>query len=116
MNASSLAKRTITRNVFRFGWHFPSDLVSEVLASLGLTTESQINELRNPLASQSNVASEFATTENLIELMLDLFPKIPHADLMDTVNHAFKSVCSPCLPLVDLTSSRELIAWGMPRM
>jgi hypothetical protein len=116
MNASSLAKKTITRNIFRFGWHFPGDLVSEVLASLGLTTESQINELRNPLASQSNVASEFATTENLIDLMLDLFPKIPHSDLMDTVNHAFKSVRSLLLVWVSLTGTRELIGWGMPRM
>jgi hypothetical protein len=88
-----MAENTITRNIYRFGWHFPGELVSEALASLGLTTESQINKLRNPLASQSNVASEFATSDNLIELILDLFPKIPHSDILSIINHAFKSVC-----------------------
>jgi hypothetical protein len=96
MNANELARKTITRNIYRFGWHF-SRVVSEILASLSLETEDQINQLRNPLASQSNVASEFATTENLIELMLDLFPKIPQSDMMSIVNHAFKTVYSPCL-------------------
>jgi hypothetical protein len=101
MNANALAKKTITRNIYRFGWHFPSNLVSEVLASLSLSTEDQINQLRNPLASQSNVASEFATTENLVELMLDLFPKIPQTDMMAIVNHAFKSVCPhACVGLI----------------
>jgi hypothetical protein len=52
MNANELARKTITRNIYRFGWHFPRDVVSEILASLSLEREDQINQLRNPLASQ----------------------------------------------------------------
>jgi hypothetical protein len=87
-----MAENTITRNVYRFGWHFPRELVSETLSSLDITNEKQINLLRNPLASQSNVGSEFATSENLIELILDLFPKIPQSTILSIINHAFKSV------------------------
>jgi hypothetical protein len=87
-----MAENSITRNSYRYGWHFPHEFVTEALAAYGLDSPDEINTLRNPLASQSNVDSEFATTDNLIELMVDLFPKIPQQEALQVIRHAFKAV------------------------
>ena len=62
------------------------------MASLGLTTEDQIWSIRNPLAETANMTSEHFTDENLQELILDLFPRIPASDMKTIMEHAFERV------------------------
>jgi hypothetical protein len=62
------------------------------MESLGITTEEEIWSIRNPLAETANMTSEYVTDENLQELILDLFPRIPLSDMKTIMEHAFERV------------------------
>ena len=83
---------TITRNIYRFGWHFPNDIVSAVVQHLQLITPEQIYASRNPLALRNKAGPDILTDYNIADLVKDLFPNIPDEDLDHVVRHAFKSV------------------------
>jgi hypothetical protein len=48
---TNMAENSITRNRYRYGWHFPHEFVIEALVEYGLDSPDEINTLCNLLVS-----------------------------------------------------------------
>jgi hypothetical protein len=117
-NADNLAKNTITRNIYRFGWHFPDDVLTKVCSANGLLSPGDVNNIRNPLSAETNPNTVFATENNIVDLVFDLFPDIPEKDLRHVLEHAFKRVRWPFPEITarGLTSDRAQKEWAMQKI
>jgi hypothetical protein len=86
-------RKGLSRNVYRFGWHFPTDVILKAMESTGLKSQDDVYATRNPLATKEHKPSEKDVTDhNLAELILDLFPRIPENDINNIIKHAFERV------------------------
>lgn len=83
---------TITGNIYRFGWHFPTSVILNAMQLLGLHTQAAVTSCRNMLAEAADMDSPYCTQQNLKELCLELFPKIPETDVDSILHHAFERV------------------------
>jgi hypothetical protein len=67
--------------------------------------QEEVWNSRNPLAHTSKLDSEYVTDENLQDLILDLFPRIPETDMMNIIKHAFERVMTRVLITFELLTS-----------
>jgi hypothetical protein len=75
----------------RVGYHFRSQIVQEAMEELDI--DAIYEPVVGPLGVEVIPESQQEINEQANAALWELFPKIPHIDRAEIINHAFKKVC-----------------------